>query len=425
MSRSNLERFSPVLRPEKGDRHTARGDFLGVGASHRAASQSPFSSVWAMRTRTAPRGRFGLAVLALAVGFSLPARGQAPGGGDRPSDVPTPIASTRTSGTIAARAPVAPNLVRASARLVGTASPGLRMTLDGTSSTGGRVWYRWLQTDGPKVAIDDPAAVEAHFIVPAEASMLGFVLVIGNASGVDARAVSAEVSDPEREAVELALKADAGDPQSTRVGRKVVLNGVRSEPRGKIRYRWVQAGGPKVALKSGDGPTATFLPTTPGTYQFALIVATANGVMSEPSRVEVTVGGTARAGDSPTMAIDELARVSLSSIEGGPKYADELSKAFDAVADGINSVRTFAEALAETTRRLDAVVPRDKERRAVWIEQLFSPLMAKLVAGMKDDGLDLAQPGAQFKALTREQKVRLADQFRYAAAGLRTSKTIR
>ncbi len=354
------------------------------------------------------------------------ANAQSPVLPDRPVDVPTPIASTRSGETITARVPVSPNVVRASVRLEGTPSPGLRVTLDGSGSSGGRMWYRWLQTQGPKVVIDDPTNPEGHFTVPADASMLSFVLVVGNASGVDARALTIEVEDPERDSTELALKADAGDNQSAKVGRKVVLNGVRSEPRGKIRYRWIQAGGPKVALKSGDGPTASFVPVSAGTYQFALVVASTGGVMSEPSTVAVTVSGTIRASlDGPSMAIDELARVSLSSIEGGSRYADDLSKAFDTVADGIGSIRNFAEAMAETTRRLDVVVPREKERRAVWIERLFAPLMTKLVAGLKDDGLDLAQPGAQLKALTSGQKARLAEQFRYAAAGLRASKTMR
>jgi hypothetical protein len=351
---------------------------------------------------------------------------QGTGGPARSTDEPTPIASTRSNETVNSRLPASANTVRASARLDGTPSPGLRMTLDGAGSSGGRIWYRWLQTQGPKVVIDDPTMPEAHFTVPADASTLGFVLVIGNASGVDARALTIEVEDPERDATELGLKADAGDNQSSKVGRKVILNGVRSEPRGKIRYRWVQAGGPKVALKSGDGPSASFVPPSPGTYQFALVVSTTAGVMSEPSTVTVTVGGTVRASaDAPSMAIDELARVSLSSIEGGPRYADELSRTFDAVADGIGTFRNFAEAIAETTKRLDAVVPRDKERRAIWIEQLFTPLMAKVVAGLKDDGLDITQPGGQVKVMTRDQKDRLAEQFRYAAAGLRASKTLR
>jgi hypothetical protein len=378
------------------------------------------------RSSLSDRGLASIVLLGSSLLGASFARAQSPALPDRPADVPTPIASTRSGETITARTLVSPNVVKASVRLDGTPSPGLRVTLDGSGSSGGRMWYRWLQTQGPKVAIDDPTNPEGRFTVPADASMLGFVLVVGNASGIDAKALTIEVEDPERDAAELALKADAGDDQSAKVGRKVVLNGVRSEPRGKIRYRWVQAGGPKVSLKSGDGPTASFVPVAAGSYQFALVVATTGGVMSEPSTVTISVGGTIRASlDGPSMAIDELARVSLSSIEGGSRYADDLSKAFDTVADGINSIRTFAEAMAETTRRLDVVVPREKERRAVWIEQLFAPLMTKLVAGLKDDGLDLAQPGAQAKALTPGQKARLAEQFRYAAAGLRASKTMR
>ncbi len=48
------------------------------------------------------------------------------------------------------------------------------------------MWFRWLQTQGPKVVIEGPTSPEARFTVPADASMLGFVLVVGNASGVDA-----------------------------------------------------------------------------------------------------------------------------------------------------------------------------------------------------------------------------------------------
>ena len=351
---------------------------------------------------------------------------EAPARTERSPDEPTPIASTRSSGTIGTRLVPSSNPLRASGRIEGTPSPGLQVTLDGSSSAGGRMWYRWLQTQGPIVKIDDPTKAEAHFIVPAEATLLGFVLVVGNASGVDARSFLIEVEDPERDADARVLKADAGDDQSAKVGRKVVLNGVRSEPRGKLRFRWIQAGGPKVTLRATDGPTASFVPENPGTYQFALVVSTTGGALSEASTVKVTVGGSARASaDGPSMAIDELARVSLASIEGGARYSDDLSRVFDVVADRIDSYRNFSEATAEMTRRLDAVVPREKERRAVWIEQLFTPLMAKFVAGMKVEGLDLTQPEGQGKPLTKVQRARLAEQFRYTAAGLRATKTLR
>ena len=382
------------------------------------------------RSRSAVAPSSGRAVLvAWIVAFST-AAAQAQDGtrSPGPADQPTPIASTRSVESIADRSAKAPSAgaVRAVPKAEGTASPGLQVTLDGTASTGGRVWYRWLQTVGPVAAIDDPTASEARFVVPPDAQTLGFVLVVGNASGVDAKSLSIDIDDPERDGVDRSLKADAGDDQAAKVGRKVVLNGVRSEPRGQIRYRWVQAGGPRVVLKAGEGATATFVPASSGTYRFALVVSSPGGVMSEPATVEVAVGGTTRASaDAPSMAIDELARVSLASIEGGSKYADDLSKSFDSAADSIGTFRTFADAIGETTRRLDAVVPRDRDRRAVWIERLFTPLMSRIVAGLKDDGLDLAQPGAQAKPLTRAQKIRLAEQFRYAAAGLRSAKAVR
>jgi hypothetical protein len=317
-------------------------------------------------------------------------------------------------------------MVRASIRVDGVVSPGLRVTLDGSASTGGRVWYRWLQTQGSRVTIEDSTRAEAHFIVPADALTLGFVLVVGNSTGVDAKSVTIEVDDPDRDADGRSLKADAGDDQSARVGRKVVLNGVRSEPRDKIRFRWVQTAGPKVPIRAGEGPTASFVPALPGTYQFALIVASGGGVISEPSSVTVHVSGPSRnPADEPAMDIDELARVSLDSIDGGPKLADDVSRAFDAVADSINSYKTFADAITDMTRRLDSVVPREKDRRAVWVEKLFSPLMARIAVTLKGEGLDLTQPGTQTQALTKPQRARLAEQFRYTAAGLRATRTLR
>jgi hypothetical protein len=345
---------------------------------------------------------------------------------ERSTDQPTPIASNRPDRTTSSTSIPAQSPVLATIRVEGTPSPGLQVTLDGSGSSGGRVWYRWLQTQGPTVEIDGASKPQARFTVPTEVTSLGFVLVVGNASGVDAKAVTIEVEDPDSNADGNSFKADAGDDQTARVGRRVTLNGVRSEPRGKLRFRWVQSGGPKVVLKVNEGPTAWFVPSVPGTYQFALIVATSAGELSEPSIVTITVGGTIRASaDAPPMAIDELARVSLSSIEGGQKYAEDLSRAFDFVADGIDKYKTFSETINETTRRLDSVVPRDKERRAVWIDQFFTPWMAKVVSGMKTEGIDLTQQDAQVKPLTRDQKARLADQFRYTATGLRASKTLR
>ena len=135
-----------------------------------------------------PMSRVAIISLILAA----PAIGQ-----ESPEDRPTPIASTRTGSIATGRSrprtwsgrrpgwPGRPRRARGS-------------TLDGSSSSGGRVWYRWLQTQGPRVVIDDPTRPEARFTVPADASTLGFVLVVGNANGVDARSVRVDVDDPDR-----------------------------------------------------------------------------------------------------------------------------------------------------------------------------------------------------------------------------------
>lgn len=382
----------------------------------------------------APRGalRFAPALLigSSIVGSPWSAQGQAPARPARPAEEPAPIvATTRPPGPSSTSTLASPGALKAVARTEGTPSPGLRVTLNGSGSSGGRLWFRWLQTQGPKVAIDDSTKAEAHFLVPLDASILGFVLVVGDASGVEARPLSIEVEDPERDADNQALKADAGDEQTARVGRRVVLNGVRSEPKGKLRFRWIQVGGPKLSLRANDGPTCSFVPGLPGTYQFALVVASTGGMMSETSLVTVKVSGATRAAagsvDGPPMAIDELARASLASIEGGGRYAEDLSRAFDTVADRIDTYRNYTEATTEMARRLDAIVPRDKERRAVWTEQFFGPLMTQVVAGMRVEGLDLTQPEAPGKPMTRPQRARLADQLRYTAAGLRSAKTLR
>ena len=339
------------------------------------------------------------------------------------------IASTARGGRSAPSLIAPPAAVRASIRVEGIPSPGLRCKLDGTGSSGGKLWYRWLQTEGPKVALEGPNAPEVQFTVPMDARKLGFVLVVGDATGIDARSIQVEVEDPERDSDEATLKADAGDDQSSKVGRRVVLNGLRSEPRGKIKYRWIQTGGPKVTLKASDAVTCSFTPLAPGTYQFALVVGSNAGMIAEADQVAITVTGSARTSAEPAdvsgMAIDELARTSLAAIDGGPRLSDDLARAFDGVADRINAFKSYQDAIGEMTRRLDAVVPRDKDRRAVWVDRLFAPIMEKLVAGMRLEGLDITKPEGQTKELSKPERSRLAEQLRFAAAGFRASKAVR
>ncbi len=373
--------------------------------------------------------------LMLGLGLLVAAPALAPGqASSRTATVPAPrpaaeVASTSRGGRPSPGGILPPASLRASVRVEGIPSPGLRVKLDGSGSSGSSLWYRWLQTEGPKVALEGPNGPEAEFTVPMEADKLAFVLVVGDATGVDVRSVTVDIDDPERESNSLALKADAGDDQAAKVGRRVVLNGVRSEPNGRIKFRWIQTAGPKVALKASDAVTCSFTPLVPGPYQFALVVASTGGMLSEADQVTINVTGSARSAGEPIdttgMAIDELAKVSLATIDGGPRYSDELARAFDGVADRIGAYKSYSDAIAEMTRRLDAVVPRDKERRAVWVERLFTPIMAKIVVGMRLEGLDITQPEGQTKELSRSERAKLAEQFRYTAAGFRSSRVVR
>ena len=152
------------------------------------------------------------------------------------------------------------------------------------------------------------------------------------------------------------LKADAGDDIPGLVGHQVTLNGSRSEPRGRIGYRWLQVGGPKVRLKLEDRYVYSFVPTAPGLYRFALVVASGSEI-SEPATVTVTVGAAtanAPAVEAPESAtIGEVARAALASSPGGGDAANALSDAFLGVAERMDLYRSYGDVFLELTHRLE------------------------------------------------------------------------
>ncbi len=74
---------------------------------------------------------------------------------------------------------------RAVARMVGTAAPGLRVTLDGSGSTGQPRWYRWVQVQGPPTPLDGEDLPAATLTVPSDSSSLAYLLLVGNSAGAD------------------------------------------------------------------------------------------------------------------------------------------------------------------------------------------------------------------------------------------------
>ncbi len=223
------------------------------------------------------------------------------------------------------------------------------------------------------------------------------------------------------------LQADAGDDQLGLVGRQVTLNGVRSQPKGNIGYRWLQVGGPPVRMKLEDGYIYSFLPTSAGVYRFALVVASGSRI-SEPNVVTVTVGS----GITPRTAADqgaaatavaiptqELARSGLASVGGTPKVGEEIARIFEAASDRMDLYGTYTDAFSEMSRRLEDMLARDPARRNLWVERVFTPLTARVIEVLQAEGLDLRTPEGQAAAMASNQKAALAEQFRLMADGFR------
>ena len=314
---------------------------------------------------------------------------------------------------------------KAVARYEGIPVAGARITLRSEGTVGAEV-VRWVQTEGPPAELDDPTARSPTVAVPDRASLLGFTLVAANGKGTACAALSIRVGGPPGAAGESSLKADAGDDQVGIVGRQITLNGSRSEPRGRVGYRWVQTAGPHVRLDLDEGYVYSFVPQAPGIYQFALIVARGSE-LSRPDPVTVSVGspsspfGTERTPEA-SEALHDVARAALGAVPGGIDVAEPLAEAFDGVADRMDLYRSYAEAYSELSRRLGALLPADPARRGVWDDRLFGPLTARLIEGMRAEGLDLRLAESQATPLTSGQRARLAELFRAMSRGFRATR---
>ncbi len=228
---------------------------------------------------------------------------------------------------------------------------------------------RWHQIRGAAVRLDHPTEVNASFTVPETDDPLGFLLVVANDRGIDSAEISVPCSRADGPAAPGGSRADAGDDRLGLVGREITLNGMRSEPRGHLAYRWVQTGGPIVRLKIEEGYVYSFVPTVPGSYRFALVVA-ASGEISEPDEVSVTVGTGARGGAvrgdaaaADPLPTQELARAGLKGLKLGADVAEPLARVFEDTADRMDLYENYADAFAEMSRRLEPILPEDPSQR--------------------------------------------------------------
>ena len=209
--------------------------------------------------------------------------------------------------------------------------------------------------------------------------------------------------------------ADAGDDQLAVVGRQVTVYGGRSEPQGRLGYRWVQVAGPKIRLKLENGPFFSFVPTAPGIYRLALLVA-AGSQVSEPDEVTLTVGAVASAvpgagvqETSPGVpgqedTLDQVARRALSLVQPRQEVVDDLANSFEDIATRMDLYESYTSMFQELSQRLEAIIPAQSARRKLWLERVFSPLTQGLIPLMQAEGLDLSRPEGQTVPLTSPQR---------------------
>ena len=193
--------------------------------------------------------------------------------------------STSEFPTLATAAP------KAIARVEGKPGPGASVVLQGRESQGLGLSFRWVQVAGPGVLPREATQPDIQIPMPADGKPVEFLLIVSNKYGIDTVKLALP-EPPVKSLAQVSPVADAGDDQLAMVGRQVTLYGGRSEPQGRIGYRWIQVAGPKIRLKLENGPFFSFVPTAPGVYRFALLVA-AGSQVSEPDEVTLTVGAVA------------------------------------------------------------------------------------------------------------------------------------
>jgi hypothetical protein len=201
-----------------------------------------------------------------------------------------------------------------------------------------------------------------------------------------------------------------------------------------------------------SGRFCSFVPTAPGQYRFALVVAHDNQI-SPADFVTVAVGSlpastpapapsplpllgsgnptfappmmpTAPASPPPT-PLDLAVAQALATLDDAPMVVGPLAEIFEAASLRMELYRTYGEIFSELSRRLEAVVPADPIRRGRWNTVLFEPMTAQTIATLLPLGLDLRAPGSQDTPLTPAQKRELRGLFDRLARRLGSARTPR
>jgi hypothetical protein len=132
--------------------------------------------------------------------------------------------------------------------------------LDGSNSSdsdGQITSYRWFQTRGPLVSLDDKHAVITHFQAPANAQLEFRLRVVDDTGAKDSDRVLIQVEPYTNQPPQ----ANAGPDQSVAPGTTVQLSSLGSADSDGtiIRQKWIQTRGPIVSLADKSSPETTFI----------------------------------------------------------------------------------------------------------------------------------------------------------------------
>lgn len=146
------------------------------------------------------------------------------------------------------------------------------------AATGVTYAYQWTQVGSTPalVTLSNANAPKASFI-PAVPGAYTFELAVTATSTAGTTRVTGLTQVVTESTANIALSADAGVAQTAAPGDVVSLVGKQTTEGSAVgvtyTYAWTQTGtAPAVTISSSGSPTASFVATTPGTYEFMLTV---------------------------------------------------------------------------------------------------------------------------------------------------------
>jgi len=196
----------------------------------------------------------------------------------------------------------------------------------GNSNDGTRYTYRWSQVGSTPAAVTlSGANTKTASFIPTAAGTYTFEVEVTatNANGATltlTERVQVIVNASSSSSSTLALTANAGNAQAAAPNNVVTLNGSHTAAGATsgvtYTYSWTQVGSTPVAvtLSNANSPTASFVPTTPGTYTFELTVTATKpdgSTQTASSQTQVVVGAgktfTVSAGDAQVVNVNSAA----------------------------------------------------------------------------------------------------------------------